>query len=358
MKKILFYIPSLAPSGGIERVVTTIINNLYDKFEITILTNDDKEPFYSINNRVKHDFLKSYIPLDMNSRVKRVFSQFKKIYISSKKLSVYLNDNNFDYVYITHPISHLELLLSKYDFNKIIISEHGASNNYNNIYKWIKKLTYKKCKYYCVPTKSDCEFYEKLGFPVIYTPHYRPDLNYQKANLDSKIVLNIGRYTDDKKQLRLLKIWNSIDLSVREEWKLNIVGSGELYMKLDSFINEHDLTSSVFLIEPQKDISAIYKDSAIFALTSRSEGFGMVLLEAAGFGLPLISFNCPSGPRDIINHSNGFLIENNNDELYRENLVKMMEDKNILETLSQGSKQLCLDWSNEKINRIWMEIFK
>lgn len=358
MKKILFYLPSMAPSGGIERVVSTIINNLCDKFEITILTNDDKESFYSINNSVKHDCLNSYIPLDMNSRVKRIFSQLKKIYMSSNKLSSYLNDNNFDYIYITHPLSHLELLLSGCEFKKIIISEHGASNNYNSIYKLIKRLSYKKCKYYCVPTKSDCEYYNQLGFPVIYTPHYRPDLNYQSANLDSKTVLNIGRYTDDKKQLRLLNIWNSIDVSIRREWKLNIVGSGELYLKLDNFIKEHGLTKSVFLIKPQKDISEIYKDSAIFALTSRSEGFGMVLLEAAGFGLPLISFNCPSGPRDIINNNNGFLIDNDNDELYRKNLIRMMEDRNMLETLGQGSKQLCLNWSNEKINEIWMKIFK
>ncbi len=84
----------------------------------------------------------------------------------------------------------------------------------------------------------------------------------------------------------------------------------------------------------------------------------MVLLEAAGFGLPLISFNCPSGPRDIINNNNGFLIENNNDELYKENLIRMMKDRTMLDVLSQGSKQLCLDWSNEKISAIWMKIFK
>ncbi|NVH52663.1 glycosyltransferase [Photobacterium damselae subsp. damselae] len=358
MKRIVFYLPSLAPAGGIERVVTSIINNLCDSFEITILTKDSEDSFYTINSKIKHDNLNSYISLDMKSKVRRFFSQLKMVYSSSIRLSKYLKENNFDYIYVTHPISHFELLLAGVNSNNIIISEHGASNNYNSVYRLIRKLTYKKCKYYCVPTKYDCEYYNKLGFPVIYTPHYRPDLNYQQADLDSKIVLNIGRFTDDKKQLRLLKIWNEIDSSIRSGWILKIVGYGELLNDLENFIKDNKLSESVFLLKPRKDIEFFYKNAAIFALSSRSEGFGMVLLEAAGFGLPLISFNCPSGPRDIINNNNGFLIENDSDELYRKNLIRMMEDRNMLETLSQGSKQLCLDWSNEKINEIWMKIFK
>lgn len=358
MKNILFYIPSLSPSGGIERVVTTIANQLCTKYNITILTKDNKKSFYDLDDRVDSDSLNYNYELNMDSKFQRIISQSKNLVSSIGAVTKYLKNNDFDYIYITHPISHLELLLAGVDKKKIIISEHGASNNYNIIYRMIKKLTYKKCKHYCVPTRYDFEYYSNFGFPVQYTPHYRPRLDYQQANLNSKVILNIGRFTDDKKQLRLLKIWNEIDSSIRSGWTLKIIGHGELQNNLENFIKDNKLSESVYLLKPRKDIEFYYKNAAIFALSSRSEGFGMVLLEAAGFGLPLISFNCPAGPRDIISHCNGFLIDVNDDNSYKEKLIKMMTDHEELMLLSDGSNKVAYDWSNEKINNIWINIFK
>lgn len=357
-KRLLFYIPSLLPSGGIERVVTTIVNELCDDFKITILTQDTGDSFYEIDEKIRVDSLHSYCELNMNSRLKRAMSKIKSIVFSVFNLSRYLKSNDFDYVYVTHPVSHLEVLLSGLNPNKIIISEHGSENNYNSIYKLIKKITYKRCKLYCVPTTLDCEKYKKLGFPVVYTPHYRPSLAYTEANLNSKVVLSIGRYTEDKKQIRLLKIWNSINPSIRGDWQLNIVGSGELKEDLEDYINSNDLKDCVHLLPPKKDIESYYCNASIFALSSRSEGFGMVLLEAAGFGLPLISFDCPSGPRDMVNEKNGYLVDVGSDSDYQANLVEIMLDQEKLLSLSKGSKELADSWSNERISTIWKGIFK
>ncbi len=357
-KKLLFYIPSLAPSGGIERVVTTIVNQLCQDYSITILTQDGKESFYYIDENVSLDSISSFYELDMNSRIRRAFSKFKSVVKSSVRLSKYLRKNSFDYIYITHPVSQLELLFSGVCSRKIIISEHGAEDNYNQFYRAVKKLTYSYCNSYCVPTTLDYEKYKELGFPVVYTPHYRPNLNYSRADLSKKVVLNIGRYTDDKQQLRLLSIWNDIDPSLRVNWKLNIVGNGELKEKLSEYIRDNQLEESVSLLEPRRDIDFYYASASIFALSSRSEGFGMVLLEASGFGLPLIAFDCPSGPRDIINASNGYLIDINQDNEYRLRLIDMMADHEKLLSLSNGSIELFESWSNEKINHIWKGIFK
>lgn len=357
-KNLLFYIPSLSPSGGIERVVTTIVNELCDDFNITILTQDGKDSFYEVDKKISIDSLHSYYELNMNNRLKRAMAKLKSIVSSSFKLYNYLKSNDFDYVYVTHPLSHLELLLSGINSNKIIISEHGSENNYNRVYRTVKKLTYKRCKYYCVPTTLDCEKYKNFGFPVVYTPHYKPTLAYNKADLSSKVVLNIGRYTEDKKQLRLLKIWNNINPSVRGDWKLNIVGSGELKKDLDNYINDNNLKDSVNLLPPRKDIETYYSNASVFALSSRSEGFGMVLLEAAGFGLPLISFDCPSGPRDMINETNGYLVDIESDSAYQANLSEMMMSQEKLLSLSKGSREFADGWSNERISKIWKGIFK
>ncbi|PSU55183.1 glycosyltransferase, partial [Photobacterium phosphoreum] len=155
-----------------------------------------------------------------------------------------------------------------------------------------------------------------------------------------------------------LKIWNSIDEDLRDGWLLKIVGCGELDGDLRDYINHNELESTVKLVEPCNNIESIYKSASIFALSSRSEGFGMVLLEAAGFGIPLIAFNCPSGPRDIINKSNGYLIDIDDCQSYRYELIRMMNDEKLLMSLSLGSVQTFNQWSDENISKIWLDILK
>lgn len=358
MKRVLFYLPSLSPAGGIERVISTIANKLVKSYDLTVLTKDNDIPFYYLNDLVKRDTLDLSLPLNMNSRFNRAFTQFYISFLAIVRIKKYLKGKDFDYIYITHPLSHLELLLANVEHKKIVISEHGASNNYNFIYRCIKWLTYKNCHAYCVPTITDLKFYAKYKFPAKYTPHYKSELNYKKSSLRNRIVLNIGRYTDDKKQLTLLHIWKSIKETDRLNWVLNIVGSGELGEQLKNFIDANNLNESVLLLQPRANVEDFYMNSSIFALTSRSEGFGMVLLEAAGFGLPLISFDCPSGPRDIINDDNGFLITENDISSYKNKLVEMMSDKLLLERLSSGSLNTSRDWSDEKITKIWEGIFE
>ncbi|EPJ0730299.1 MULTISPECIES: glycosyltransferase family 4 protein [Morganella] len=356
MKKILFYLPSLAPAGGIERVTSTLMNKLAKYYDITVLTKDSRASFYSLHTNIKHISLEAHVGLNMKNRLSRAFAlglNLLKTIIKLKKTSL----NNFDYIYITHPLSHIELLLSNAKYSKIVISEHGASNNYNHIYRIIKKITYKYCHAYCIPTKNDVIYYSRENFPVKYTPHYMPDLNYQPSPLNKKTILNIGRYTDDKKQLTLLKIWNDISDKDKSGWHLNIVGDGELKDILQQYIVENNLTTSVTLLPPLKNVEKYYMNSSIFALTSRSEGFGMVLLEATGFGLPLVSFDCPSGPRDIISDTNGFLIKMDDIHTYKMTLIRLMNNNNLLHELSSGSLCTAKFWSDDNITKIWRDIF-
>ncbi|MFM5138606.1 glycosyltransferase family 4 protein [Aeromonas rivipollensis] len=358
MKKVLFYIPSLSPAGGIERVLSTIANKLSDNYDVTILTKDGCDPFYTLSKSVKLRSLNIPLVLDMNSKFKRIISYGINTIASIRKLrSFFCSDEVYDYIYITHPTSHLELICANVDFNKIVISEHGAASNYNVVYRAIKNLTYRRCHAYCVPTKMDFELYRKYGYPVVYTPHYKPILKYKTVDFNSRVVLNIGRFTPDKNQLELIRIWASISEEIREGWVLKIIGTGELVQELQNFIVSNGLSSSILIEPPMKNVEDVYASASIFALTSRSEGFGMVLLEAAGFGLPLIAFNCPSGPRDIINNENGYLIPEGNIQLYKERLSQMMMDSELKIRLGIGAKHFSDGWSDDYITEIWRRVF-
>ena len=107
-------------------------------------------------------------------------------------------------------------------------------------------------------------------------------------------------------------------------------------------------------------IADYYSASSLFVFTSRMEGFGMVLLEAMSFGLPCISFDCPSGPRDIIDEGkNGFLIPCYDKELFAEKICQyIMSNRGDKQKLGQGATRKVENWDNRAILEQWKDIFK
>ncbi|AZV06352.1 glycosyltransferase family 4 protein [Enterobacter sp. N18-03635] len=358
MKSILFIIPSMSPAGGIERVISTLVNKLSELYECDVLTFDNKDYFYHVDKNVGRHTLNQKLNLDMNHRWRRLIQVGTNFWITIFNLKRFFSTNVYDYVYVTHPLVHLILLLAGVNSRKIIISEHGARNNYNKIYRFIRKVTYKHCHAYCLPTKSDFAFYKEMGFPVRYTPHYKPNLKYRMHADDVRTVLCVGRLTPDKQHLLLLDIWRECIHQLPKGWLLHIVGDGELKPDIEKFITNNKLEDNVKLSCAVRDVSDLYYNSSIFVLTSRSEGFGMVLLEAISFGLPAISFNCPSGPMDIINGENGFLIEDGNRDLFKNKLIELINSDELQDSLSTGAYKSAQQWNDEKITEYWQDIFK
>jgi glycosyltransferase involved in cell wall biosynthesis len=360
MKTILFYFNSLQPSGGIERVIVTLANKLCSNYKITILVKDEPISFYKLDERVKLISLNSPLEFNMKNKLSRIYSAFKSLFVCAKSLNQVLKKDTFDYYYLAHPLNVLEFHLARNINDKdTIITEHGAPNAYNLIYKKIKSWLYSKAKIYIVPTTSDTQYYIRKGFHVKYIPHFRSDLTYERASLNNNIVLNIGRYTNVKQQIVLLRIWNQL-VNTRKitSWKLFIIGNGELKNEFENYINIHNLQDYVFLLPPRLDVEFYYKQASLFVLTSKSEGFGMVLLEAISFGIPCVSFDCPSGPRDIIKEDkNGFLIPLNDEEALEESIVKIINNPILKIQLGQESFTISENWEESKLMEQWCSIF-
>jgi len=165
--------------------------------------------------------------------------------------------------------------------------------------------------------------------------------------------------TQDKRQIDLLRIWNEIVKEKADQgWSLKIVGRGEEKENLTNYIDANNLNNSVEILEPIKDVDKFFKMASIFAFTSQFEGFGMVLLEAMSFGVPCISFDCPSGPKDIIDDGvNGFLIEDRNHKSYKKMLVELMSNNELRENFSNQSFIKASNWENQRILNQWYELF-
>jgi glycosyltransferase involved in cell wall biosynthesis len=360
VKTILFYFNSLQPSGGIERVIITLANKLCSKYKITILVKDEPISFYKLDERVKLISLNCPLEFNMKNKLSRIFSAFKSLFVCAKYLNQVLKKDTFDYYYLAHPLNVLEFHLARNINDKdTIITEHGAPHAYNLIYKKIKSWLYPKAKIYIVPTTSDTLYYSRKGFSVKYIPHFRSDLDYEKVHLNKKIVLNIGRLTDIKQQIILLRIWNNlVNKRNIKDWKLFIIGEGELKSEYTNYINTHNLNDVVFLLPPRLDVEYYYTQASLFVLTSKSEGFGMVLLEAISFGIPCVSFDCPSGPRDIIKaDKNGFLIPLNDEEALEESIVKVINNPELKIQLGQESFAISENWEESKLMEQWCSIF-
>lgn len=354
--KIFIYIDSMSAAGGIERVVSKHITFFAKKHEVTLLTKDIKESFYDLPNNIKIFFLSIDSSMNMHNKIQRIFQALKQLLTTRKKLKAY--KDNYDLFYVTHIRNLLELYLAGVDMKKVIVTEHGSYYGYNNVYIKLKQWLYPKCKYIVSPTSMDYKIYKSKNCNAFYIPNPLSFFDERSSTLEQKTVINIGRLTSDKRQNLLLDIWQKISIT-HPNWKLLLVGKGELKEQLVQLIQEYNLKKSVEIIEPIKNVEDLFLNSSIFAFTSKYEGFGMVLAEAMACGVPCISFDIPSGPRDIIkNNIDGFLVEDENIEDYISKLSLIMIDNKMRKEMGKNAKQNIQKFLDIKIEKSWNQLLE
>jgi glycosyltransferase involved in cell wall biosynthesis len=362
MKKrvIVIYLAGMNPSGGKERVVSNLLKEWHEIYDVILITKDSGNSFYEIPSDIKRISLNTpFLSSMKNNRFVRIVSTCLNIFISIFKLRRVLSNLHFDYIYVTTPLNALETYYSiKNAKERLVISEHASIDAYNRIYTWMKRHIYPKSYCISVPNSTDTKFYKTWGCNAIYIPHLVTFKSINKNKLDSKIVLNVGRLTADKQQQKLIEIWSK--LKCKGAWKLWIVGDGEEHDKLSFLIDELGIHDSVELIPARKDIQSVYQQASVFAFTSRSEGFGMVLIEAMSFGIPCISFDCPSGPKDIVQHGwNGYLIANGDITQFIHKLDKLLTMSNSeLSFLGDNAFGTVASWDNISILKHWDNVFQ
>jgi glycosyltransferase involved in cell wall biosynthesis len=357
MKHIVLYVNSMAPSGGIERVIATLAKNFSSAYKVTVLVKDKPITFYELPNNVEIHTLNYELKLNMDSRFSRILTLVKNLFGIGKVLNKKFKELNPDYLYVTTPYAVLETILAKVPKKNVVITEHGSRVNYNFIYQWMKILLYKKYPVQIVPTKADFNWYSERGFPSVLIPHFRSELPYQRCDLNSKTVLNIGRLTDDKNQLALLRIWERImEIESLKDWNLKIVGKGENFDILRQFIDSKNVPN-IQILDPISTVEDYYRNATIYTSTSRSEGFPMVLVEAVSFGLPTIAFDCPTGPSEILNNDCGVLIKLGDENDFVDKLSELMSDSTLRIKYSESAYERSNHWGEQEILNKWNKVF-
>lgn len=339
-----------------ERVSTLIANALasqgYNVFFFNLIGNGEAK--FPIHNDV-NIYTLNLPPYSLRNSLFTVLFSLRK-FVKKNKIEVLIDVDSVLTVFST---------LSLWGLNvKHICWEHFNFNvNLGTKFRDLgRKWAAKYCDYVVTLTQRDQNLWlnglSRVKAEIVTIPNPTPYENIDNIpNLESKTVLAVGRLTYQKGFDLLLEAWSLI-CAENKDWVLKIVGSGEDEDSLKRRAIDLQVAGSVEFIAATKSISNYYKSASIFCLSSRFEGFGMVLIEAQSFGLPIVAFDCECGPSDIvINDVNGILVENDSVKELSNSLNRILkssvkEYSAFCENAKRNSKKYVLD---EIIND-WIEI--
>lgn len=355
MKNICFFSGDITRSGGTERVSSVIANELTrsGKFHVCFLSLWEKnnDTFFPLEKKIKRYVL-------FNGEVNG-----KKILTYIKGIKKFIGMNGTDI------LIDIDGILDMYSIpavrkTKCKVISWEQFNYYQNPYvsyrKYTRKLAAKKADAIVVLTDEDKRYYQKevnvKGKLVrIYNPIEKVKNNYL-YNLQSKTIISAGRLVEQKGFDMLVDVAKLV-FAKHNDWQWIICGEGENRTELELKIEQYGLAKNVILKGNVNNIQDYYKESALYVLTSRYEGFGLVLTEAKNLGLPCVSFQCPAGPSEIIeNGINGYLIKCFDIQEMADKINVLIENvderKRFSENALIGTEKFDLD----KIVRQWEEL--
>ncbi len=359
--------------GGIEVAISNLANMLIDNYDIEIVSNYNiyGKPFYKLDNRIKIKYLYNGGPnkkefksalkkLNIFKVIKEGFKSIKILYLKKKLMINYIEECDSDLIISTR-VEITELLNKYYKGNGILISQEHAHHNNNQKYidRVIKSLT--NIDYFMPVSRKLTKFYEKKvegKTKVLYSPlcvDYIPERESKKEN---KNIVSIGRLSHEKGFLDLIDVFSLINKE-DNECILHIIGDGEEKTKIEEKINELNLKDNVILYgyKDKEFIREKLNDMSLYLMTSYEESFGLVLLEAAAFGIPAIAFSSAEGATEIIKDDvSGYIVNNRNKEEMKEKALELLNDKQKLALFGHEARLNAEDYSYDSVKEKWLSI--
>ena len=343
-KKLIIFIPSIE-GGGVEKNLFIIGNYLSNKIDKISLITSSKKTRKKFNNKIK--LITPNNPVsDKSSREFKyiicLILLFKEI-IKNRNILVFSFQANF-YCSILCKIFNIKII------SRSNSSPEGWSNNiiketlFKNLFKLPDQNIVNSYKF-----KKELKKRFGINAKCIYNPLDKNEIkkksilkindNFLNDKKTLKII-NIGRLTDQKDHLTLLKAANILKEKIK--FKLLIIGRGKNKKKIIDYINQNKLTKFIKIINYQKNPFPYLKKSNLFVLSSKYEGLPNVLLEALTLKKFIISTNCPTGPSEILdNGKNGLLFKVGNYKELAKKIIFFHSNKKLcLKMMLIGNKRL------------------
>ena len=373
--KIVYCTPALYFAGGMERVLTMKANYFADHFgyDITIILTDgeDKPIFYPLSDKVKVINLNiGFEELWTCSFIKKIVIYLKKQYLYKKMLKKELMRIRPD-ITVSMLRREINFINEIKDGSKKIGEIHINRANFRNFESkddnlikklfakvWMNDLTnkLKKLDRFVVLTEKDKEAWVELD-NVCVIPNPLSFIPQNISKLTEKRVIAVGRYCHEKGYDLLLKAWRIVQNSIAD-WRLEVYGEGDR-SQYDEMISSLNIDRHRCILHGRSsNIQDEFEKSSLAVCSSKFEGFGLVITEAMSCGLPVVSFDCPWGPRAIIQDGeDGLLVENGNVEKLAEALIMMIQHPEMRSKMAAKAIENVQRFSIEKIAEKWRSLF-
>ena len=369
--KIVYCILGIFNSGGMERVLANKVNYLVERgYDVSIITTDQKgrPAYFSLDSRVLHiDLAVNYTDaLEANiiskslifSKKKRLHKQLLAEQLMKLKPDITISMFDYEASFLTDikdgSAKVLEIHFSR--FKRIQYGRKGVLGLIDRYLSLRDKQIAKKYKRFVVLTHEDKGYWGKMN-NIEVIPNANSFEPNDISNLSSKRVIAVGRLNYQKRFEDLIALWRTVHLEA-PDWKLEIFGNGSQKKELQALIDTYGLSNSAIIREPVKDIMNEYLTSSMVAMTSRYEGLPMALLEGQVCGLPMVSYCCKCGPKDIIiDGKNGFLIDEGDLANFSSKIVQLIKDVALRKEMGLHSSQLSKRFSEEEVMSKWISLF-
>lgn len=356
--------------GGIEKYISSLSKMLEQNYKIEIISTYktlDKPAFdfsdkvkikYLINDRPYKEELKDSIKkLKLISIVKYLFKNAKLLMLKYSENIKIIKSINSDYIITTRDFHNK--LVGKYAKDKIIkiATEH---NHHNNNSRYIKKVitSLKNIDYFVVVSEDLKEFYKnKIGdTKCLYIPNVIDNI-YDKPKYNANYnLVSVGRFSKEKAFEDLIEVIGIVKKDI-PNIHLNLVGDGKLKNDITNKIESLDLKENIKLCGylSQSEIKKVMLDSSLYVMTSLTESFGLVLIEANSYGIPCIAFDSASGAKQIIENKE-LLISNRDKEKMAKLIVKLLKDKDKLQAYGKEAYNNCQKYLLANVKKKWLDL--
>ena len=359
--------------GGVEKYISNICNIIGNDYNIEIICTYKlyDKPAFKINDRVKIKYLinegpnrKEITTAIKKRKIKDIINEslksIKILFLKYKLNIKAIKQIDSDYIITTRDFHNK--LVGKYARRDIIkiATEH---NHHNNDEKYIKKVvnSVKNFNYFIAVSKGMYKFYkDRLGSTkCIYIPNvidYIPDVDSKK---DTNTIISVGRLSPEKGFIDLISVLNIVKQQI-PDIVLHLIGDGEQKEEIIEKINSLGLDKHVIVhgFFNNVEIEECMLDSSVYVMTSLTESFGLVLLEAFSYSLPCVAFDSAAGARELINKNNGILISNRDKYSMARAIVNLLKNKDKLDRLGYNAKEGVFKYSRESVYREWINLLK
>jgi glycosyltransferase involved in cell wall biosynthesis len=365
--KLLIFISSLS-AGGAERVTVNLANHWALKgWEITIVTlSQQSDDFYALNSAVSRVSLEmdgdsgnAIVGLIRNLRrvtaLRRVLRQVRpdvalgmmdrsNVILAMASCGLPIRAVGSERVYPPqHPLGalweRLRFLGYGYLYAVVAQTEKGA--------EWLKAHT-RAQRVTAIPNPAIWPLTNQVPFIRVE--------NILGAG--RKLLLAVGRLSSQKQFDLLVRCFQSL-AGRHADWNLVILGEGPLHSKLEMQVSEANLQNRVFLPGKAGNMGDWYESADLYVMSSRFEGFPNTLVEAMSYGLAVVSFDCDTGPRDIIRHKvDGLLVCSGNEQEFTATLDQLMGDENLRVALATRAVDARVRFATDRVAEKWEHLFK